>query len=95
MKRRKHTREFTIWNVMTIICFSFFAFFFLYPLLRMIIGGIYVDGKFNFDSYKKFFTSRYYMSAVANSFKILHIHCYGYELCHDHEACKDQGQEAH
>ena len=70
MKRRKHTREFTIWNVMTIICFSFFAFFFLYPLLRMIIGGIYVDGKFNFDSYKKFFTSRYYMSAVANSFKI-------------------------
>lgn len=70
MKNRKHTREFSIWNALTIICFSFFAFFFLYPLLRMIISGIYIDGKFNFESYKEFFTSSYYFSAVENSFKI-------------------------
>ncbi|MBQ9036312.1 MAG: iron ABC transporter permease [Erysipelotrichaceae bacterium] len=68
--RRKRTREFTTWNLLTVVCFSFFAFFFLYPLFKMIIGGIYSDGKFNFTSYAKFFTSRYYMSAVANSFKI-------------------------
>ena len=56
MKIRKHTREYNIWNILTIVSFSFFAFFFLYPLARMIISGIYVDGKINLDSYKKFFT---------------------------------------
>lgn len=70
MKRRKYTRDFTTWNILTITCFAFFALFFLYPLAKMIIGGIFVDGKFNFDSYIKFFNSAYYQRAVMNSFKL-------------------------
>ena len=71
MKNRKRTRAFRTWNFLTLICFVTFAFFFLYPLLNLLIGGIWsAKTGFNFAAYIKFFSTRYYISAVINSFKV-------------------------
>ena len=70
MKRRKYTRDHVAWNLLTVVSFASFAFFFLFPLFRLIVGAIWTGNGFNLEPFKRFFATKYYMQAVANSFKV-------------------------
>ena len=67
---KKFTRDHISWNMMTLISFSVFAFFFVFPLFRLIIGSIWTGNGFNLEPFKRFFATKYYMQAVINSFKV-------------------------
>lgn len=68
--RMKFTRDHFAWNVLTLTSFSIFAFFFLFPLFRLIFGSIWTGSGFNLEPFKRFFATKYYMQAVINSFKV-------------------------
>lgn len=68
--KRKYTKDHLTWNTLTLISFSIFAFFFLYPLFKLIIGSIWTGHGFNLEPFKRFFATKYYMQAVFNSFKV-------------------------
>lgn len=70
MRQLKFTRDKLAWNVLTVISFSIFAFFFLFPLFRMICGSIWTGQGFNLEPFKRFFATKYYLQAVFNSFKV-------------------------
>lgn len=68
--RKKSTTEFKIWNSLAFLSFGVFAFFFLFPLIKMLINGFFTNGKLDFSPYVKIFTSEYYLTAIKNSFKV-------------------------
>ncbi len=68
--QRKHTRDYVVWNILAWIAFAVFAFFFLYPLIRLLLTGFFKDGQLDLSSYKRFFASKYYMQAIRNSLKV-------------------------
>ena len=68
--QRKHTRDYKVWNVLAIIAFAVFSFFFLYPLINLLLKGFFKDGQLDLSAYKRFFASKYYMQAIRNSFKV-------------------------
>lgn len=68
--KRKYIKDHLTWNTLTLISFSIFAFFFLYPLFKLIIGSIWTGHGFNLEPFKRFFATKYYMQAVFNSFKV-------------------------
>jgi len=68
--KRKWTRDFKTWNILALISFSIFAFFFLFPLFKLLVGAIVTKDGINFEPFKRFFATKYYMSAVWNSFKV-------------------------
>lgn len=70
MMKRKYTKDHLTWNTLTLISFSVFAFFFLYPLFKLIVGSIWTGNSFNLEPFKRFFATKYYMQAVLNSFKV-------------------------
>ena len=69
MKKRG---AFSGWNLITGLCFLFFAFFFLYPISRTMANSVYdfAAGKFDFSSFTKFFTKKYYTTTVWNSLRV-------------------------
>jgi len=68
--RRRWTRDFKTWNILAIASFSLFAFFFLFPLFKLLVGAIVSKDGINFEPFKRFFATKYYMKAVGNSFKV-------------------------
>ena len=68
--KKKHTRDYVAWNSLSLISFGMFAFFFLFPLFRLIFGAIWTGSGFNLEPFKRFFSTKYYMQAVINSFKV-------------------------
>ncbi len=69
MKRR---RFFSGWTLITCLCFLFFVFFFIYPISRTLINSVYdfSAGRFDFSSFVKFFTKRYYTNTIWNSLRV-------------------------
>ena len=68
--KRRFTRDHVTWNFLTVGSFGLFAFFFLYPLFRLIIGSIWTGSGFNLDPFIRFFSTKYYIQAIINSFKV-------------------------
>ena len=69
MKKR---RTFTGWTLVTCLCFLFFLLFFIYPISRTMINSIYdfKTNAFTLESFKKFFTKKYYTNTIWNSLRV-------------------------
>lgn len=61
-----------IWSVMTVIIFSIYALFLLYPLFSLLVTSVKDpgSGSFSLHYFSDFFTSAYYMESLWNSFKV-------------------------
>lgn len=55
------------WNLVTILAFLFVLLFLVYPLFNIFINSFYQDGSFTLETYKDFFTLKYYYGALTNS----------------------------
>ena len=68
------TRKWKIdgWTLITLLCFAYFAFFFIYPISRIFIGSIYDfdTGVFSLAAFQKFFSKSYYTNTIINSAKV-------------------------
>ncbi len=64
--------RFDFWNLITICVICTFAMFLVYPLLTLFAGGFKdtETGAFTFANYARFFSRKYYFSALLNSFKL-------------------------
>ena len=69
MKKRRFLNG---WTLITAGCFLFFAFFFLYPISRILINSVYdfESGTFSIAAFQKFFTKKYYTNTIWNSLKV-------------------------
>lgn len=60
------------WTIVAILCFVFFAVFFIYPILQVLLSSI-IDsktGQLDFSYFVKFFEKKYYTNTIKNSFKV-------------------------
>lgn len=55
------------WNLVTILAFLMVLLFLVYPLANIFINSFVQDGKFTLETYKDFFTLKYYYGALFNS----------------------------
>ena len=62
----------TGWNLILLVCFGFFALFFLYPISQIVIGSFTdsATGEFSLGAYQTFFSRRYYTNTVWNSLRV-------------------------
>ncbi len=58
------------WNVISAVLFAVFLFFLVYPIGRLLIESVLVDGKFTLDEFRIFFGKPYYYESILNSVKI-------------------------
>lgn len=55
------------WNLVTILAFLFVLLFLVYPLFNIFVNSFYQDGSLTLETYKDFFTLKYYYGALTNS----------------------------
>lgn len=60
------------WNLITLLCFIYFVFFFIYPISQVLISSIYnfETHTFTLEHFAKFFSEKYYLNTILNSFKL-------------------------
>lgn len=70
MTRRKIKWDF--WTLVTVIIMCLFIVFLLYPLISLFLSGFQNtdSGVWTMSNYAKFFSKKYYVSALFNSFKL-------------------------
>ena len=61
------------WNIVTILIIIIFAIFLIYPLLSLFLDGFKdsKSGAWSLMNYIQFFSKKYYVSALINSFKLM------------------------
>ncbi|GIN39878.1 ABC transporter permease [Heyndrickxia oleronia] len=66
LKRFKRIR-WDFWNLITLIAFLLIIIVLIYPLFNIFLNSFYYEGKFSLETYKDFFTLKYYYSSLLNS----------------------------
>lgn len=69
MRKPKKNKFFRwdFWNLVTILAFLFVLLFLVYPLFNIFVNSFYQDGSLTLETYKDFFTLKYYYGALTNS----------------------------
>ena len=65
-------RSFTFWSGVTLVIVLIFTLFIVYPLLSLFVSA-FRDPEtqaFTLENFMKFFSKKYYMRALGNSFKV-------------------------
>ncbi|MGL5433901.1 MAG: ABC transporter permease [Lachnospiraceae bacterium] len=65
-------KRYDIWTVITAAIFLLYVLFMLYPLFSLFVSSV-IDpqsGGFSFHYFQKFFSKKYYLNTVVNSFKV-------------------------
>lgn len=68
----KKRKLFDGWTFVAILCFIFFAVFFIYPILQVLLSSV-IDSKtgaLDFSYFVKFFEKKYYTNTIKNSMKV-------------------------
>lgn len=69
--RDTRRKRFNLWNVSAGIIFILMLFFFIYPMLNLLISAFMTDGHFSLAGFQKFFNPNYYYaSTILNSLKV-------------------------
>ena len=64
-------RKVDVWTWVTLGCTLFFALFFIYPILQILIKSVYdAETGFSLQYFTKFFNKPYYTRALKNSFSV-------------------------
>ncbi|MTI95105.1 MAG: iron ABC transporter permease [Firmicutes bacterium] len=60
------------WTLVTLVCFAFFAFFFLYPASRVFVNSIYdfETQSFTLEKFRYLLSTPYYTNTIINSAKV-------------------------
>ncbi|CAM4118648.1 ABC transporter permease [Lederbergia lenta] len=65
--KRKKLFQWDFWNFVTIAAFLLVLLFLIYPLFNIFINSFIQEGKFTLETYKDFFSLKYYYSSLTNS----------------------------
>ncbi len=66
----KRMRGRDMWMVVTLTMLAFYLLFLLYPLVTLLSKSVQFKGELSFGYFAKFFSKKYYMRALGNSFKV-------------------------
>ena len=60
------------WTLVSLLCFFYFAVFFIYPFPRILVSSVYdaATNTFDFSYFIKFFSKKYYTNTIINSLKV-------------------------
>lgn len=70
MKSSDARKSFDIWKGISWGILALYALFLIYPLIRLLISAVYVDGHFTLEYFGQFFAKKYYTSTIWNSLKV-------------------------
>ena len=64
-------QRFEIWSVLSTVIILLYGLFLVYPLFLILQNSFSdLDGSFSFVWFEKFFTERYYLQTLINSFSV-------------------------
>ena len=63
-------KKIEIWSVISFALLALFLIFLIYPLGKLLLESIHLDGGFSTAAFQKFFSQEYYYSSIFNSIKI-------------------------
>ncbi len=66
MNKNKN-KNFDIWKIVSLCILALYGLFLLYPLIKLFVQSLFVDGIFSFDNFKAFFSQKYYVTSIKNS----------------------------
>ncbi|MEG2701860.1 MAG: iron ABC transporter permease, partial [Clostridia bacterium] len=67
----KNHKKFELWTVVTVVFLALFALILIYPMFGILKQSVISeDGRFSFEQFAKFFSSRYYTVTIGNSAKV-------------------------
>ena len=60
------------WTLVSLLCFFYFAVFFIYPITRILVSSVYdaATNTFDFSYFIKFFSKKYYTNTIIISLKV-------------------------
>lgn len=65
------SRNIDIWKIFTFIIIAFLCLFLVYPIVKLLLTSIMIEGKgLSFEEFHKFFSKPYYFQTLLNSLKI-------------------------
>ena len=69
---KKKRSFFDGWNLITLFCFIYFVFFFIYPISQVFISSVYnfSTHTFSLQPFIDFFSKKYYTNTILNSLKL-------------------------
>ena len=59
-----------IWKLISICIIVIYALFLIYPLFQLLKQSVFVDGQFTLEYFLKFFSKKYYLTTIKNSFEV-------------------------
>lgn len=65
--KRRRLFRWDFWNLVTVAAFLLVLVFLVYPLFNIFVNSFFYDGKLSLETYKDFFTLKYYYGALINS----------------------------
>ena len=69
-RNKEHRKGFEIWFLLSFVILGLYCLFLLYPLGRLFVSSVWVDGHFSMENFRLFFSQSYYYSTIMNSLKI-------------------------
>lgn len=59
-----------IWKLISICIIVIYALFLIYPLFQLLKQSVFADGQFTLEYFLKFFSKKYYLTTIKNSFEV-------------------------
>lgn len=70
MQNQSKRKNLDIWIAVSWAILAVYALFLIYPLVKLLISSVYVDGTWSFEYFNQFLSKKYYTSTVWNSLKV-------------------------
>lgn len=70
MKVEKKVIRWDIWKIISISVLALYALFLIYPLIKLLLQAVFVDGQFTLEYFNQFLSRNYYIETIVNSFSV-------------------------
>ena len=70
MNRLRRNRPLELWQIVSIVITLIYVLFLIYPMFSILKESIIENGSFTLKYFTKFFSDKYYLNTIFNSFKL-------------------------
>lgn len=66
----KKAKKRDVWKLISFGILALYALFLIYPLFKLLLQSVWIDGKFTLEYFAQFFAKRYYTDTIINSIEV-------------------------
>lgn len=66
----KTGRKMDVWKIISFTILILYALFLIYPLIKLLLQSVWIDGQFSLEYFRQFFAKSYYTDTIRNSIEV-------------------------